>query len=249
MNPAHLDEVNQIVEAALQAGLSLRLTGSWAVYFHCPEHRTLMVAFGRTYRDADFVAYTRDNKRVSSLMAASGYVEDRHIFIASEGGRAIFHHPTTGFHVDVFYGKLDFCHTIPFDGRLEADPPTIMLAELLLSKMQIFHINEKDLMDTILLLLEHPIGDQDAETINATRIAKLCAADWGLWRTVTMNLDKTQQIVHKYAQLNSTQKGLVSERITVLRTRIDGEPKSIPWRLRAQVGERIKWYKHVDEVE
>ncbi len=73
MNPAHLDEVNQIVEAALQAGLSLRLTGSWAVYFHCPEHRTLMAAFGRTYRDADFVAYTRDNKRVSSLMAASGY--------------------------------------------------------------------------------------------------------------------------------------------------------------------------------
>lgn len=249
MNPAYLDEVSQIVEAATQAGLSLRLTGSWAVYFHCPQHRELAAAFGRTYHDADFAAYARDNKQVSSLLAQSGYVEDRHVFIASEGGRAIFHHPTTGFHVDVFYGKLDFCHTLQLDGRLEADQPTIPLAELLLSKMQIFHINEKDLMDTILLLLEHPIGDQDAETINAARSAKLCAADWGLWRTVTMNLDKTQQIVHKYSQLNATQEELVSERITALRTRLDREPKPISWRLRAQVGDRIKWYKHVDEVE
>ena len=41
------------------------------------------------------------------------------------------------------------------------------LAELLLEKMQIVQINEKDLIDTVMLLREHPIGDTDKETINA----------------------------------------------------------------------------------
>jgi hypothetical protein len=30
--------------------------------------------------------------------------------------------------------------------------------------------------------------------------------------------------------------------------RIEAEPKSMAWRLRARVGDRVKWYKDVDEV-
>jgi len=31
--------------------------------------------------------------------------------------------------------------------------------------------------------------------------------------------------------------------------RIEKEPKSMAWRLRARVGDRVKWYKDVDEVQ
>ena len=58
--------------------------------------------------------------------------------------------------------------------------------------MQIVQINEKDIIDTIMLLLEHPLGDEDNETINIKRVAGLCSTDWGLWRTTTMNLDKVR---------------------------------------------------------
>jgi len=61
---------------------------------------------------------------------------------------------------------------------------------MLLEKMQIVRINEKDIIDTVMLLLEHPLGDEDHETIHVGRISKLCAKDWGLWRTLTMNLEK-----------------------------------------------------------
>ena len=79
--------------------------------------------------------------------------------------------------MDVFYDKLDFCHVIRWDGRLEVDSPTIPLAELLLEKMQIVKINEQDVVDTFMLLLEHPLGHTDAETINLARMARLCADD------------------------------------------------------------------------
>jgi hypothetical protein len=31
--------------------------------------------------------------------------------------------------------------------------------------------------------------------------------------------------------------------------RLEAEPKPLAWRLRARVGDRIKWYKEVDEVK
>ena len=157
--------------------------------------------------------------------------------------------PQVGLHVDVFYEKLDFCHVIHWDGRLEVDKPTIPLAEMLLEKMQIVQINEKDIIDTIMLLMEHPLGDDDHETINIKRIAELCAADWGLWRTTTMNLNKVMQLAHGYPQLKAEQKRKIESQVKSALSSIEAAPKSMAWRLRARVGDRVKWYKDVDEVQ
>src|SRR5512138_3914620 len=99
-----------------------------------------------------------------------------------------------------------------------------------------------------MLLLEHPLGDVDQETINIKRIAELCAADWGLWRTVTMNLDKVRTLAQGYDQLTPEQKTAVTRQVAAALARIESEPKALPWRLRARVGDRVKWYKDVDEV-
>jgi hypothetical protein len=149
----------------------------------------------------------------------------------------------------VFYEKLDFCHTIYWKDRLEIDSPTIPPAELLLEKMQIVQINEKDVIDTIMLLLEHPLGDHDQEMINIKRIARLCADDWGLWRTMTMNLDKVQKLAMQYQQLTAAQKVKIASQVRAALDRLDAEPKSLAWKLRARIGDRLKWYKDVDEVQ
>jgi hypothetical protein len=129
------------------------------------------------------------------------------------------------------------------------DSPTLPLAELLLEKMQIVKINEKDIIDTIMLLLEHPLGGSDAETINLKHIARLCADDWGLWRTTTMNLDKVRQMAQMYAQLTSEQKAHVAAQVDTALARIHAEPKPLAWNIRNRVGDRVKWYKEVDEVK
>jgi hypothetical protein len=114
--------------------------------------------------------------------------------------------------------------------------------------MQIVKINEKDIIDTIMLLLEHPLGSVDRETINMDRVAGLCGSDWGLWRTVTMNLDKVARLALGYPQLDDTAKAHVTDQVVAALGRIEAEPKSMAWRLRARVGDRVKWYKDVDEV-
>jgi hypothetical protein len=241
-------ELKRILAASDEAGLSLRVIGSLAFQMHCPKFGYLQAAMGRAYTDIDFAAYKKHSKEIKALMAGLGYVEDREVSIVSEGDRSIFNNQESALHVDVFFDKLDFSHLISWNGRLESDNPTIPLAELLLEKMQIVKINEKDVIDTIMLLLEHPLGDTDHEVINLSKVAELCAKDWGLWRTTTMNLDKVSQLAQGYEQLSADQKTHVSTQVAAILDRMEAEPKSMAWRLRSRVGDRVKWYKDVDEV-
>lgn len=242
-------ELKRIIKASDEAGILLRVIGSLAFQMHCPKYGYLQEAMGRAYTDIDFAAYRKQTKEIKQLMTDLGYSENREVFIVSEGERSIFDRPEIDLHVDVFYEKLDFCHVIRWEDRLEVDSPTIPLAEMLLEKMQIVEINEKDVIDTIMLLLEHPLGDTDEETINIKRIAELCSTDWGLWRTTTMNLDKVRQLAHGYEQLKDEHKTHVEAQVAAALERIEEEPKSLAWRLRARVGDRVRWYKEVDEVE
>lgn len=242
------NEVKRIIETGNQAGVLLRLLGSLAFHYHCPQMGFLQAELGRAYTDIDLAAYSSQVKEIKALMTGLGYTENREVFIVSEGNRAIFDNAQNHLHVDVFYEKLDFCHVIKWQGRLEVDSPTIPLAELLLEKMQIVKINEKDIIDTMMLLLEHPLGDSDKETINIGLIARLCAADWGLWRTTTMNLDKVKKLAPGYTQLGADLKTKCVQQVDAALARIEAEPKPMAWRMRARVGDRVQWYKDVDEV-
>ena len=204
------NELKRILKVSEEKGILLRVIGSLAFQMHCPQFGHLQAAMGRAYTDIDFAAYSKQTKQITDMMTSLGYTDNREVFIVSEGERAIFDKPEAGLHVDVFYEKLDFCHAIYWKDRLETDSPTIPLAELLLEKMQIVQINEKDIIDTIMLLLEHPFGDIDKETINMKRVASLCAADWGFWRTVTMNLEKVRALAHHYPQLTDEQKAAIT---------------------------------------
>jgi hypothetical protein len=243
------NELKRILTASDDAGILLRVIGSLAFQLHCPKFGYLQAVMGRAYTDIDFAAYHRQTKEIQGLMADLGYHENREVFIVSEGERAIYERTEIGIHIDVFYEKLAFSHVIYWNNRLEVDNPSIPLAEMLLEKMQIVQINEKDIIDTIMLLLEHPLGDKDYEIINIKHIANLCSSDWGLWRTTTMNLNKVRKLARGYTQLTGEQKEKIDSQITTALARIDREPKSLAWRLRARVGDRVKWYRDVDEVQ
>ncbi len=242
------NELKRIIKASEEAGVLMRVIGSLAFQMHCPKYGYLQQAMGRAYTDIDFAAYSKQLKPIQTLMAKLGYVDNQEVFIVSGGERSIFDRAEIGLHIDIFWEKLDFCHIIRWAGRLEVDSPSIPLAEMLLEKMQIVQINEKDIIDTIMLLLEHPLGDTDHEVINIKRVAELCAADWGLWRTTTMNLNKVRLLSQGYDQLTPEQKATIDSQVLKAMARIEEEPKSMAWRLRSRVGDRVKWYKDVDEV-
>jgi hypothetical protein len=78
-------------------------------------------------------------------------------------------------------------------------------------------------------------------------VAEVCAGDWGLWRTFTANLAACRDYVSRYDLPSREQAELVG-RIDVLSERIEREPKTRAWRLRAKVGERKRWYDLPEEV-
>jgi hypothetical protein len=227
----------------------LRLLGALAFRTHCPQYGYIQDDLGRQFTDIDFASYPRYLKDISRLLAELGYKEDKTVTQLFSDSRMLFHDLSWGRHIDIFFNKLDFCHPVVFAGRLEAEELTLPLAELLLEKMQIVKINEKDLIDTIMLLREHPIGDTDDETINAVVITRTLGNDWGYWRTVTGNLKLVDEMVEEYPRLGADDRRVVHERIAEMQQRIDSYPKTARWKVRAKVGERVKWYKDVEELE
>jgi hypothetical protein len=241
-------EVDRVVAAVAARGKPIRVLGSIGVALHCPDARSLLPSFERTYADIDFAAYRRDGREVATAITDLGYLEDREVSILSEGRRSIFDHPSGQVHLDVFFDRLEFCHVIPLAGRLEVDTPTIPLAELVLSKLQIVKLNDKDVVDTILLLLDHQFGTGDRDTIDLGRIADMCAAEWGLWRTLTMNLEKVAALAATYPQLSDSQRVKVAAAVRDMKAAIDAAPKPLAWRMRDRVGDRRQWWTDVDEV-
>ena len=71
--------------------------------------------------------------------------------------RLLFYDNPNERQVDVFVSSFRMCHEIPLEKRLSVDEDTVPLAELLLTKLQIIELNEKDVRDTVAILLEHEV--------------------------------------------------------------------------------------------
>lgn len=193
--------------------------------------------FRRPYRDLDLITTAADRRSLAEMMEAVGYEPDEQFNAMNGRRRLLFWDAARARQVDAFVGSFEMCHSIPL---LDGDPvsPTVPLAELLLTKLQIVELNDKDAQDVVNLLVTQPEG-----AIDADRIAALCVADWGLWRTVSLNLDR----VVAYAN-GLPVAGLIRGRTDRLRERIDAAPKPLRWRARALIGDRVRWYDEPEEV-
>jgi hypothetical protein len=243
--PSVVDEAERLLDQAQRDGTTLALLGGVAVRLHATE---VPPSLDREYKDIDFAVPKGRGGDADKLLRAGGY-EPEITFNAMMGKeRMLFHDPEHGRQVDVFVGSFRMCHEIPFAGRLSVGAPTVPLAELVLTKLQIIQLNEKDVRDTVLIFHGHEVADHDSDAINAQRIAELCAADWGLWRTISGNLTRCREHLGDYA-LPPGELDRIGARLDTLLDRIEQEPKSRGWKLRAKIGERKRWYELPEEVD
>jgi hypothetical protein len=237
-------EAERLVERARQQGVPIRLLGGVAIKLRSKD---LPAAFQRKYGDIDWVAAKGKSATAQKFFEDAGYAPEARFNALHGRDRLLFFDQQHGRQVDVFVGTFRMCHEIPFDKRLEIEPVTIPLAELLLTKLQVYEINEKDVGDALALMHEHGIGESDGPYINAARIASLCASDWGLWRTFTANLNTCGELIDRF-DLSTEQKDALRQEVQRLQDRIEEEPKSRRWKLRARIGERKRWYELPEEV-
>jgi len=244
-------EIRRIILEADQREIPLRIMGGAAIRMHCPNHSGLYERLKRVPKhDMDFVTYGKFRPLTKKLFTDLGYEPYISLMMTGATGRhrQIFNDKEGNKAIDVFLDKLEMCHVIDFKDRLEVDSPTVPLTELLLQKLQIVQTNEKDIQDTIILLMEHDIGQGDKEEINGEYFAKVLANEWGFHYTVTTNFPKVKEFTQKY-DLPKQDKTAVVERIDRLQEIVDKTPKTLQWKLRARVGPSVKWYNVVEEVQ
>ena len=224
--------------------------GATAIRIHCPRFSKLYEKLGRDISDIDFMAFSSDRDKIIEFLLKMGYQFDRRrLMIMRYFNRYIFDDAENRRTLDVFFDRLDMCHTIDFKDRLEVDYPTISLADLLLEKLQIVKITEKDVKDCIVLLREHDIAEDEKETINVAYISSLLSKDWGFYYTTKLNLEKVRRFVTDYKALAELDRSYVVAKIERLGEAIEKVPKSSKWKMRASIGTRQKWYREVEEVE
>lgn len=245
----HIEYVERalgLVEQGREHGLELRILGSLAYRLHCPANIDLFEKMKRDLTDIDLAARSDQRRDVRAWLDSLGFVVDQDLLVVTEGKRYAFSDPGSGMIIDIFFDELYFCHPIPLRERLKLDYPTITPTDLLLEKTQIVEINPKDVKDALVLLLEHPLDPSGDDAIDAGYIARMLAADWGFYYTVTTNLEKLRRHLAD-GELSPDQARTVEERIDALKQAIEEEPKTGKWKLRARIGPRKRWYQEVAE--
>jgi hypothetical protein len=234
-------EALRVLDAGTE--LPLRLLGGVAILVSLPEEPLLP----RPYNDIDFITARGKGPGAVKLFDELGYRGDQQFNGLHGHRRLLFYDTANDRRVDVFVGRFEMCHTWPLERRLKETQRTLPLADLLLTKLQIFAINEKDQRDILTLVHGHKLTGSDRDGINSSYVARLCADDWGLWRTVTFNIERARAAAARFG-LQAHDEELVTARLDDLRKRIDSEPKSMKWKIRARVGERMQWYEEPEET-
>ena len=234
------EEAVRVLDAANVDGIPLRLLGGLAIYLRASSAKT-NEQLKRAYKDLDFVVPAKHTGKTKMLFAKLGYSANKNYNALHGHQRLLFWDEQHGRQVDIFVDRMQMCHNIDFRSRLNIDERTLSLADLMLTKLQIVELNEKDMLDTMALFIDFDVEDSE-KGINVAYIAGLTGSDWGLQKTLDINLRKMKAFA---AERNFPQQ--VQERIDTLLARMERQPKSFSWKTRAMVGERVKWYELPEE--
>ncbi len=234
-------EAERLINLANQKGITLRLLGGIAFRLRCPS--SVKEGLKRNYVDIDFVGTRKQRKEIQNLFTEGGYTP-RTTFNTMQGyRRLIFNDIENERRVDIFLNEFEMCHKFDFTDRLKLDTVTLPLADLLLTKLQVFEITEREYRDVIAMFTDHQLGTSDApDLINVKYIAKLASDDWGLWRTITLNLERISSGLPKYVS-SPEEQSRIKSKIDKFWEALNAEPKSFRWKMRARVGEKVKWYE------
>jgi hypothetical protein len=235
-------ETRRILDEADAFGVPLRVVGGIAIALRAPSVRRLRP--DRTYAGIHLVCVGPLDP-VESLLTSLGFAAVDGT-VARDPSLRLRFRDRSGNPLEVSVGVLRSSHELPVGDRLTVDAVTLSLADLLLATLQSVDLTDDEADDAAALLADHELTDDDTG-IGVRRIAAICANDWGWWHTVDGNLRTLAARWHDESSaapaIERQILGGAVTRANRLRDRLEATPKSTTWRLRAVVGERVRWYE------
>ena len=241
-----LPEALELVRGAAQAGQTLKILGGLGVRALCPDFPPRQ----RAGQDIDFACRGKTRRQVADHLERAGCEPDKR-FNNLNGDRQMYFTAPSGRPIDVMVDKLSMCHVLDLRPSFGSASPALDPADLLLSKLQIIELNAKDAHDIFHLLSGVQVGrDPAGPSIDPDRFGSVLAGDWGWWRTVTGSLAKLPGLL-------AEQPSLVPPRprfdplaqARQLQDVADTVPKGLKWKLRANIGDKVRWYELPEEVD
>jgi len=263
-----MDEARRIIDAGNDRDVVVRLTGGLAI-----RHYAIDLDFAeRDYSDIDLVGLRRQGGELHDLFADLGYLENLYVAQATGNGQRQFFKPTEQLesrahfakrdgrylpvvtsvppadHIDVFLDAMRMGHVIEMRERLTLNTYAISPADLFLSKLQIFYLNEKDVHDVVTLCKDVYVDFEDRPgVLNLRYVAETCADDWGLYVDLMSNIDAVLERLDQY-DLTVNDFTRVRRTLELAQSMMTDEAKSLRWRLRARVGKRLPWRREVEDT-
>jgi hypothetical protein len=233
-----LAQARQIVTAAADLGVPLRLHGNAACAVRCTRWPRLAGHFDGRLHTIDVAGPTGQRKVILALLADQGFGPAGRRGLLAGRRRRLFTRADTGAELRLSLGSLELCHTIPLKGRLEnGDATTLPVAELCLERLQADDPGDEDLGCLVMLLLEHPLGEDD-EALDAARLGELVSRDWALWRSAMTTLHTLEGFCRDRGWLNPDEQGRVLGRVARLKQVVRRAPKSMGWKTRSMLSDR-----------
>jgi hypothetical protein len=239
------EEAARLVAAIDERGVAARLTGGLAIARRCPSARRPPLA--REYADIDLVCSPREGRALTDTLTAAGYFADTHFNALHGANRLYFREGDGDRHVDVFVGEIRMCHVLDLRERLDLLADTLTPSDLLLSKLQVVELNAKDGLDLLALLHDHPLVSGLDEALDADYLGALWGQDWPLWRTCQLTLRKVDELAGVTLEPPGAER--VTAGVRALDELLETCPKSRRWKLRAKVGDRVRWYELPEEID
>jgi hypothetical protein len=253
-----LPEAYELVQGAAREGAGLRLLGGLAVRVLCPDYPPRL----RRDQDIDFACLSKGRKNAAAFLEAAGCEPDRR-FNNLNGDRQMYFTAPSGRPIDVMVDRLTMCHTLDFRPSFDVLPHTLDVVDLLLTKLQIVEMNPKDARDIFHLLARFAVSGEEPPggwmsppnpsathaTVDRARFEKILGSDWGWWRTVTDNLAKLPALAASRDDYVPDERHVdpLANAARLLQIANDA-PKSLQWKMRARIGDKVRWYELPEEV-
>jgi hypothetical protein len=243
--PDLVAESQRVLAAARQRGVVVRLAGGLAIRHLCPSASEPPLR--RPYADLDLaIAGGGVHRPLTDLLRSLGYLPNSTFNALNGSTRLQFIDSANARHVDVFVDAVRMCHVIDFKDRLLLCEDTLSPADLLLTKLQIVELNDKDVLDTLALLQDLDLAHGTGAGIDVDHLERVWGDDWPLWRTSQLTLEKIRNAAP--AVVGEAASAQILRSVASLRTLLDSGRKTLRWKVRARVGERIRWYELPEEV-
>ncbi|MCH4815913.1 MAG: hypothetical protein QXY87_12175 [Saccharolobus sp.] len=236
-----LNRAIEVIDKANNEGITLRAIGGAAIALIAKKGSEL---YPRVYKDIDYFGLSSQSSKISKFLEGIGLIPNKRFNALHGHTRLMFFDPIINSTVDVFLDEFIMCHKLVLKDRLRIMKYTIPTSDLFLTKMQIIQLTENDEKDIAALLYDVELGERDDEkTMDYNYIAKILSEDWGFYKTYTINHEKILKFL-----INDKNREIIEPKLLKLRQIIEKHPKSIKWKMRAKIGEKVKWYEEPEEV-